>query len=205
MFDNPLWLAPALALLLGYLFGSVPFGILLTQVTGAGDLREIGSGNIGATNVLRTGRKGLAATTLLLDVAKGFLAVRLAPYLGGDPDAMMRLAALGAFVGHCYPIWLKFQGGKGVATLLGIALAFGWIYFLVFALAWLAMVALFRISSLGGLCAALALPVTAFFQGNALLMFLFASLALLVVWKHRSNIDRLIRREEPKVGPSKNG
>lgn len=198
-------MAPALALLLGYLFGSVPFGILLTRATGAGDLRAIGSGNIGATNVLRTGRKGLAAATLLLDVAKGFLAVTLAPYLGGDPDAMMRLAALGAFVGHCYPVWLKFRGGKGVATLLGIALAFGWVYLSVFAFVWLGMVALFRYSSLGGLSAALALPVAAFWQGNALLMFLFAGLALLALWKHRSNIGRLIRRDEPKVGASNNG
>jgi glycerol-3-phosphate acyltransferase PlsY len=194
-----------LALLLGYLFGSVPFGLLLTRATGAGDLRAIGSGSIGATNVLRTGRKGLAAATLLLDLAKGFLAVRLAPYLGGDPDAMMRLAALGAFIGHCYSLWLRFRGGKGVATLLGIALAFGWIYLFVFALVWLGMVALFRFSSLGGISAALSLPVVAVWQGNALLMFLFAGLSLLVVWKHRSNIGRLIRREEPRVGVSNIG
>lgn len=190
---------------LGYLFGSVPFGLLLTRAAGAGDLRSIGSGNIGATNVLRTGRRGLAAATLLLDVAKGFLAVTLAPQLGGDPEQMMRLAALGAFVGHCYPVWLKFCGGKGVATLLGIALAFGWAYLLVFALVWLGMVVLFRFSSLGGLGAALALPVAAFWRGEVVLMFLFAALALLVVWKHRSNIGRLMRREEPKVGASKNG
>ncbi|MEM8694458.1 MAG: glycerol-3-phosphate 1-O-acyltransferase PlsY [Pseudomonadota bacterium] len=192
-------------MLVGYLFGSVPFGLLLTRAMGAGDLRAIGSGNIGATNVLRTGRKGLAAVTLLLDVAKGFLAVTLAPYLGGDPESMMRLAALGAFVGHCYPVWLKFRGGKGVATLLGIALAFGWIYLLIFALIWLAMVALFRFSSLGGLSAAIALPVAALWQGNVTLMFLFAGLALLVIWKHRSNIGRLFRGEEPKVGASANG
>lgn len=205
IFDNPLWLAPALALLLGYLFGSVPFGLVLTRLTGAGDLRAIGSGNIGATNVLRTGRKGLAAATLLLDVAKGFLAVWLAPYLGGDPDMMMHLAALGVFVGHCYPVWLRFRGGKGVATLLGIALAFGWVYLLVFAVIWLGMVILFRFSSLGGISAALALPIAALRQDNALLMFLFAALALLIVWKHRSNIGRLIRREEPRVGRSQNG
>lgn len=205
IFDNPLWLAPALALLLGYLFGSVPFGLVLTRLTGAGDLRAIGSGNIGATNVLRTGRKGLAAATLLLDVAKGFLAVWLAPYLGGDPDMMMHLAALGVFAGHCYPVWLRFRGGKGVATLLGIALAFGWVYLLVFAVIWLGMVILFRFSSLGGISAALALPIAALRQDNALLMFLFAALALLIVWKHRSNIGRLIRREEPRVGRFQNG
>lgn len=193
-----------MALLLGYLLGSVPFGLLLTRATGAGDLRAIGSGNIGATNVLRTGRKGLAAATLLLDVAKGFAAVRLALLLGGpDPEMMMRLAAIGAFIGHCYPLWLKFRGGKGVATLLGIALAFGWIYGLVFALVWLAMVALFRFSSLGGMSAAVALPVAAFLRADAMLLFLFAALALLVLWKHRGNIARLARREEPKVGASR--
>ncbi|MBC2777520.1 glycerol-3-phosphate 1-O-acyltransferase PlsY [Parasphingopyxis marina] len=203
IFDHPLWLAPALALFCGYLFGSVPFGILLTRAVGAGDLRQIGSGNIGATNVLRTGRKGLAATTLLLDVAKGFAAVKLAPLLGGDPESMMRLAAVGAFFGHCYPVWLKFRGGKGVATLLGIAAALGWIYALVFALVWLAMVALFRFSSLGGISAAVALPIAAFVRVDLGIFFLFGALALLVLWKHRSNIGRLLRREEPKVGGSK--
>lgn len=203
--DDPLWLAPALALVLGYLFGSVPFGLLLTRATGAGDLRAIGSGNIGATNVLRTGRKGLAAATLLLDVAKGFLAVMLARLLGDDPDALMRLAAVGAFVGHCYPVWLKFRGGKGVATLLGIALAFGWVYLLVFAVVWLGMVALFRYSSVGGMSAALALPIAAYWRGEALVTVLFAGLALLVLWKHRGNIGRLVRGEEPKVGGSGRG
>lgn len=178
---------------------------MLTRLTGAGDLRAIGSGNIGATNVLRTGKKGLAASTLLLDVAKGYLAVTLAPLLGGDPNATMPLAAFGAFVGHCYPIWLKFRGGKGVATLLGIALAFGWIFALVFALVWLAMFAMFRISSLGGMAAALALPGVAMWQGNATQTYLFAGLAVLVLWKHRSNIGRLMRGEEPKVGASGNG
>ena len=204
LIDNPLWLAPALALLLGYLLGSVPFGILLTRAAGAGDLRAIGSGNIGATNVLRTGRKGLAAATLLLDMATGFAAAKLAPMLGGpDPEMMMRLAAGAAFIGHCYPVWLGFRGGKGVATLFGIALAFGWVYGLVFALVWLGMVALLRYSSLGGMSAALALPVAAFLRMDAMLLFLFAALALLVLWKHRGNIVRLARREEPRVGASR--
>lgn len=193
-----------MALLFGYLLGSIPFGLVLTKVTGAGDLRAIGSGNIGATNVLRTGHKGLAAATLLLDVAKGYLAVSLAPLLGASPADAIPLAAIGAFVGHCYPVWLKFNGGKGVATLLGIAVAFGWIYLAVFAAVWLGIVAIFRISSLGGMSAALALPVTAIVQNNSQQMFLFAGLALLVLWKHRSNIGRLIRGEEPKVGASKN-
>jgi glycerol-3-phosphate acyltransferase PlsY len=205
MFDNPLWLAPTLALVLGYLFGAIPFGLLLTRLAGTDDLRAIGSGNIGATNVLRTGRKGLAATTLLLDIAKGYAAVSLAPLLGNDPETMMRLAAVGAFVGHCYPVWLWFKGGKGVATLLGIALAFGWIFAAAFAVVWLVLVALFRFSSLGGMGAALALPVVAAWHSNTLLTFLFAGLAMLVLWKHRSNIGRLIRREEPRVGSSANG
>jgi len=154
---------------------------------------------------LRTGRKGLAAATLLLDVAKGYLAVKLVPYLGGDHEQMMRLAALGAFVGHCYPVWLKFRGGKGVATLLGIAAAFGWIYLVVFAVIWLTMVALFRFSSLGGMSAALALPVAVLWQGELGATSLFAGLALLVLWKHRSNIGRLMCHEEPKFGASSNG
>lgn len=178
---------------------------MLTKATGAGDLRSIGSGNIGATNVLRTGRRGLAAATLLLDVAKGYLAVVLAPLLGGTADIVMPLAALGAFIGHCYPVWLKFDGGKGVATLLGIALAFGWIFLLVFAVVWLSMVLLFRFSSLGGMSAALALPVAAMWHGNSTLTILFVGLWLLVMWKHRGNIGRLMRGEEPKVGSSTHG
>ncbi len=188
---------------LGYLLGSVPFGLLLTRAAGAGDLRSIGSGNIGATNVLRTGRKGIAAATLLLDIGKGFAAVKLAGLLGDDADSLMRLAAIAAFLGHCYPVWLAFRGGKGVATLLGIALAFGWIYALVFALVWLGLVALFRYSSLGGMSAALALPVTAFLSADIALVLLFLALSLIVLWKHRGNIARLIRREEPKIGASK--
>lgn len=205
IFDHPLWLAPALALVFGYLFGAIPFGVLLTRATGAGDLRKIGSGNIGATNVLRTGRKGLAAATLLGDMLKGFLAVKLAGYLGNEPEMLMRLAALGAFVGHCYPVWLKFAGGKGIATLLGIALAFHWIYFATFAVAWLGLFALFRYSSLGGIGAAVALPVAALVRGDPLTSFLFAALAGIALWKHRGNIGRLMRGEEPKVGAKTRG
>ncbi len=192
-------------MLLGYLFGSVPFGLLLTRATGAGDLRAIGSGSIGATNVLRTGRKGIAATTLLLDIGKGFAAVTLAPLLGGDAESVMRLAAVGAFFGHCYPVWLTFAGGKGVATLLGIGLAFGWVYALGFVVVWLAMAAIFRRSSLGGMSAALALPVIAGWRGDGILVAMFLALFLLVLWKHRSNIGRLLRGEEPKIGASNNG
>ncbi len=191
--------------MLGYLFGAIPFGLLLTRMMGAGDLRAIGSGNIGATNVLRTGRKSLAAATLLLDVGKGFVGVALAPLLGGDPESQMRLAGAAAFVGHCYPVWLAFRGGKGIATLLGIALAFHWIYAAVFAVAWLGMVAIFRISSLGGLSAAIALPIAALVRGDVLVAILFLALALIAIWKHRSNIARLVRGEVPTVGRSTGG
>lgn len=203
IFNDPAWLAPALALLLGYLLGAIPFGILLTRAFGAGDLRTIGSGNIGATNVLRTGHKGLALATMLLDVLKGFAAVKLATLLGGDPESQMRLAAVAALFGHCYPVWLKFRGGKGVATLGGIAFGIGWIYGLVFAGMWIGILALLRWSSVAGLLAALALPVLALVRGDVLSFFLFLALALIVVWKHRANIGRLLRGEEPKVGAPK--
>lgn len=192
-----IWLAPAAALLLGYLLGSIPFGVLLTRMAGAGDLREIGSGNIGATNVLRTGRKDLAAATLLLDVAKGAGAVLLAELL--FPGTPM-LAGLGAFVGHCYPVWLRFRGGKGVATLMGIVLALHWPSGLVFAAVWLAMLALVRVSSLAGMSAAVSAPVSAAFFGQTDLVMLLLALALIVVWKHRANIERLMNGTEPRVG-----
>lgn len=196
-----LWQTPALALLIGYLLGSIPFGVLLTRMMGAGDLRQIGSGNIGATNVLRTGRKGLAAATLLLDMAKGAAAGLLVGHFLGEN--LMPLAALGAFVGHCWPVWLKFRGGKGVATLMGIVTAFSWQIGLVFALVWLGMLALSRISSLAGMSAALSAPIAALLLGNIGLLPLFFGLALLVIWKHRDNIGRLIRGEEPRVGSPK--
>ncbi|WP_298016203.1 glycerol-3-phosphate 1-O-acyltransferase PlsY [uncultured Parasphingopyxis sp.] len=205
MFTDPAWLAPALVLLLGYLLGSTPFGILLTRAFGAGDLRQIGSGNIGATNVLRTGRKGLAAATLVLDLLKGFAAVTLAPLLGGDPESQMRIAAAAAFIGHCYPIWLKLDGGKGVATLGGIAFGFGWVFGGIYAVTWLGILAILRWSSVAGLCAASAMPVVALVRGETFTFILFLALALIVFWKHRSNIARLIRGEEPKVGGAKGG
>ncbi len=142
-----------LALLLGYALGSVPFGLLLTRLTGAGDLRAIGSGNIGATNVLRTGRKGLAAATLLLDMAKGLLAVLLAAYWlqDGQSAVVPSLAALGALLGHCFPLWLRFKGGKGVATMMGVSLGLAWPVGLAYAAVWVGMVALTRFSSLAGI------------------------------------------------------
>lgn len=190
---------PALIALAGYLTGSVPFGILLTRIAGAGDLRAIGSGNIGATNVLRTGRKGLAAATLALDGAKGTAAVWIGEaLLPGGPGAALGGAM--AFIGHCYPVWLRFRGGKGVATMLGVTLGLGWSIGLVFALVWLAMLAATRISSLGGMSAAVSAPLAALAMGEGALVVPLGAMALLVLWRHRANIARLRRGDEPRVG-----
>ena len=196
-----LWQQPALALLIGYLLGSIPFGVILTRLSGAGDLTQIGSGNIGATNVLRTGRKGLAAATLLLDLLKGAAAVLLVGHFMGQDLA--ELAGLGAFVGHCWPIWLKFKGGKGVATFMGIVTALHWPAGLVYAAIWLGMLAVTRISSLAGLTAAVTVPVTMFLMGRIDLVPLTLGIALLIVWKHRDNIGRLMRGEEPRISGGK--
>jgi glycerol-3-phosphate acyltransferase PlsY len=185
------------ALLLGYALGSVPFGLVLTRLTGAGDLRAIGSGNIGATNVLRTGRKGLAAATLLLDMAKGLAAVLIAWRLW--PEAA-GFAALGAVLGHCFPVWLKFRGGKGVATLMGVALGLAWPIGLAYAVTWLGMLAITRVSSLSGMSAAVVAPLAALAIGRAELAPVLAALAVLVLWLHRANIARLRAGTEPKVG-----
>ncbi len=186
-----------LSLGLGYLLGSIPFGILLTRLTGAGDLRAIGSGNIGATNVLRTGRKGLAASTLLLDMGKGLVAVLLVRHIS---PGMEGLAALGAVLGHCFPVWLRFAGGKGVATTLGVCLGLAWPLGLVFAVVWLGMMAITRISSAGGISAALAVPVAAALMGYSHYVVVLAAIALLVVWLHRGNIARLRAGTEPRIG-----
>ena len=186
-----------MALLIGYLLGSVPFGVLLTRLTGAGDLRQIGSGNIGATNVLRTGRKGLAAATLLLDMAKGWAAVVIVSALFPGEE---QIAAAAAFLGHCYPLWLAFRGGKGVATFMGIVLALYPPLALVFAIVWLGLLALLRLSSVAGMTAAVSAPVGAAIMGKFDLVPLLLALALLVVWKHRANIARLIEGTEPRVG-----
>ena len=191
------WTAPAAALLIGYLLGAIPFGVLLTRAFGAGDLRAIGSGNIGATNVLRTGRKGLAAATLLLDLAKGLVAVlAVRALLPGEEQ----LAAAAALVGHCYPVWLRFRGGKGVATMMGIALALHWPLGAVFAAVWIGLLAVTRISSLAGMIAAISTPVTAAITGAFDLVPLLMALAGIVLWKHRENIGRLIDGTEPRVG-----
>jgi glycerol-3-phosphate acyltransferase PlsY len=189
-----------LALALGYLLGSVPFGLLLTRLTGAGDLRAIGSGNIGATNVLRTGRKGLAAATLLLDLAKGAAAVLLAREFWPGSEAG---AAIGAVIGHCFPVWLSFRGGKGVATLAGVCFGLAWPIGLVYAALWLGLLALVRISSAAGMTAAVGAPIAALVLGYPAYAAALAVLALLVVWMHRENIARLRSGTEPRVGGSK--
>ncbi len=189
-----------IALSLGYVLGSVPFGLILTRLTGAGDLRSIGSGNIGATNVLRTGRKGLAAATLLLDLAKGAGAVLIVRGLAPEWAA---LAAAGAVLGHCFPVWLKFKGGKGVATLMGVSLGLAWPIGLAYAVTWLGLLAIVRISSLAGMSAAVVAPIAAMVTGHADYAPVLAGLAVLVIWLHRANIARLRSGTEPKVGGSK--
>ena len=192
-----IWIPPTLALAIGYLLGSIPFGVILTRLGGAGDLRQVGSGNIGATNVLRTGRKGLAAATLLLDLAKGAAAVWL---VDGLFPGCAQLGAAGAFLGHCYPVWLRFRGGKGVATLMGIVLALFWPLGLVYAAVWLGLLAALRISSAAGMAAAVSAPVAAAVLARFDLVPLLIALALIVVWKHRGNIERLLDGTEPRVG-----
>lgn len=189
-----------LALALGYLLGSIPFGLLLTRLTGAGDLRAIGSGNIGATNVLRTGRKGLAAATLLLDLGKGAAAVLVAGALWPGSEAF---AAVGAVLGHCFPVWLGFRGGKGVATLAGVCFGLAWPIGLVYAALWLGLLAVTRISSLSGMTAAVGAPIAAWALGYDGYVAALALLAALVVWMHRENIARLRTGTEPKVGRAK--
>lgn len=194
------------AFLFGYLLGSIPFGLVLSKLAGLGDVRSIGSGNIGATNVLRTGRKDVAAATLLLDAGKGFAAVLLAAQFGPGTAA---LAAIGALVGHCYPIWLKFKGGKGVATFLGVVLALSWPHALLFAVVWLGMAFAMRYSSLAALVATVCVPLAAFLfpEGSFLGAFAIgevtAIMVLLIWWKHRANITRLIKGKESKIGGSK--
>jgi glycerol-3-phosphate acyltransferase PlsY len=187
----------ALVIGTGYLLGAIPFGLILTRMFGAGDLRAIGSGNIGATNVLRTGRKGLAAGTLLLDMGKGAAAVCVARMIAPELALVGGFAAL---LGHCYPVWLKFKGGKGVATMLGIALAFNWGIGLIFAGVWLGSLALTRMSSAGGMAAAVATPIAtlAIFDWHPAKM--LALMAIIVLWKHRENIARIRAGTEPKVG-----
>ena len=198
-----IFLPPVLCFLLGYALGAIPFGLVLTRAAGLGDVREIGSGNIGATNVLRTGNKRVAAATLILDAAKGAAAVLLAGWLWAELPQATGIAAIGAFLGHLYPVWLRFRGGKGMATLIGIVLALHWPTGLIVMAVWLLAFLLTRYSSVGSMTAALAAPVSTFLFGRVDLAILLVGFALLLLWKHRANIGRLARGEEPKVGRSK--
>ena len=189
-----------LAFAAGYLLGSIPFGLILTRLAGRGDIRKVGSGNIGATNVLRAGGKGLAAATLLLDALKGAAAVWIAQSLMANVPAADQAAAAGALVGHLYPVWLGLRGGKGVATLFGILIALWPTGALVFALVWLLLLLAIRISSVAGISAAVSAPVAAVLFGNQDLFPLLLGFALLVVWKHRENIARLRAGTESRVG-----
>jgi acyl phosphate:glycerol-3-phosphate acyltransferase len=189
------------ALIFGYLVGSIPFGIVLTRVAGTADLRSIGSGNIGATNVLRTGRKGLAAATLVCDVLKGTLAVLVMEWLWGRDHAL--IAGLGAFLGHLFPVWLKFRGGKGVATYLGVLLGLvPWPGAAAFAAIWLAVAALTRYSSLAGLVASAATPAVLWADDDRQEALLFGLLTILIRVVHRANIARLASGTEGKIGAS---
>ena len=187
-----------LSLVIGYLFGSIPFGMILTRLAGTQDLRSIGSGNIGATNVLRTGRKGLAAATLLGDMLKGTVAVLIAGWLGG-PNAAM-LAALGAFLGHLFPVWLGFKGGKGVAVYIGVLLGLFWPGALAFCAIWLVVAWLTRYSSAAALIASAVTPPLLWLDGHTSLALLFAVLSVLLWFMHRANLARLRTGTEGKIG-----
>jgi acyl phosphate:glycerol-3-phosphate acyltransferase len=187
-----------LAFVFGYLLGSIPFGLVLTRLAGTQDIRTIGSGSIGTTNVLRTGHKGLAAATLICDVLKGTVAVIVAGYCGG-PDAAM-LAALGAFLGHLFPVWLKFRGGKGVAVYIGVLIGLFWPAAVIFCGLWLATAVTSRYSSLSALVASFVTPIFLWWFGHLALALLFAVMTLLLFYAHRENIRRLRAGTEGKIG-----
>ena len=199
-----------LAALIGYLLGSIPFGYLLTRAAGLGDVRAQGSGNIGATNVLRTGSKKLAAATLLLDLVKGLAPVLIARALFDQPDTMpaaalgpVPAAALFAVIGHCFPVWLKFKGGKGVATNAGVCFGLAWPLGLTYAIVWLGVLGGVRISSLAGMAAVVCAAIAAAVLEYEALVPVLALIAALVLWLHRANIGRLVKGEEPRVGARK--
>ena len=198
----------ALAAVLGYLLGSIPFGLLITRAAGLGDVRKIGSGNIGATNVLRTGRRELSAATLVLDALKGVAAVLIARYVWGADAALV--AGIAAFLGHCFPVWLGFKGGKGVATLIGILLGWAWPLGIIFCIVWLIIAFTQKYSSLSALTAAVVTPIFAYVMGlyvewvnGPRLAAVTALLALILIYNHRTNIGRLIDGTEPKIGSEK--
>jgi glycerol-3-phosphate acyltransferase PlsY len=188
----------ALAALFGYLLGSIPFGLILTRAAGGPDVRTIGSGNIGATNVLRTGRKGLAAATLLLDMLKGTAAVLLARHFAGGEAALA--AACGAFLGHLFPVWLKFKGGKGVATYIGLLVGLYWPAALIFCALWLAVAGLFRYSSLSALIASALTPLALWLLGQPGIAAMMVLLTMMLWLMHRANISRLLAGTEGRIG-----
>jgi glycerol-3-phosphate acyltransferase PlsY len=186
-----------IALLTGYLLGSIPFGLILTRLAGKGDVRKVGSGNIGATNVLRAGGKGLAAATLVLDALKATAAVILARLLWPGSESF---AAAGALVGHLYPVWLRFRGGKGVATYLGLLVPLFWPAALIYAVIWVAALLLIRISSVAGMLAAISAPIAAAALGQKALFPMLLGFTLLVLWRHHENLARLRAGKEPRIG-----
>jgi glycerol-3-phosphate acyltransferase PlsY len=189
------------ALVLGYVLGSIPFGLVLTRLAGKGDIRDIGSGNIGATNVLRTGSKPLAAATLVLDCLKATAAILIARRLFGDESVIF--AATGALLGHLYPVWLRFRGGKGAATLLGILIGLQfWPAAVAYAAIWILLLLTLRISSVAGMTAATSAPIIAFVRERSFFPMLLG-FAVLVLWKHRENIRRLAAGTEPRIGRAK--
>ena len=202
--NGSFYLPVLLAFGLGYLLGSIPFGLLLTRAAGLGDIRKVGSGNIGATNVLRTGNKGLAAATLLLDALKGTAAVLLAERVIGIPAGLAIVcslaAGLGAFLGPIFPVWLGFKGGKGVATYIGVLIGIAWKLALLFCAVWVLIAVVTRISSLSALVASVVVPVAAFALGAPEVALLGAILSTLLIWKHHANITRLMAGTEPKIG-----
>jgi len=195
----------ALAVVGGYLLGSIPFGLIAARLGGVGDIRNIGSGNIGATNVLRSGRKDLAAITLIGDAGKGALAVLIAGWLTHDAPAVVALAGGAAFVGHLFPVWLRFKGGKGVATFFGVLLAASWPVGLMAGAAWLIVATVFRMSSLASLAAAALAPVLALvvMREQMPIVWLTVFMAVLIYIRHRENISRLLKGQEPRIGGNK--
>jgi len=185
----------------GYLLGSIPFGLVITKLAGLGDIRAIGSGNIGATNVLRTGRKDLALATLLLDAGKAGIAAAIFGYFLGTTAGLIAGAA--AFTGHCFPVWLKFKGGKGVATFVGTVLVVAWPVGLAVIASWLITAAIFRMSSLGALVGALAAPIAALVLGRFDVAIMTGLLTIMIYWLHRANIGRILKGEEPRIGAGK--
>ena len=198
------WLTLGLAVVGGYLLGSIPFGLITARLGGLGDIRKIGSGNIGATNVLRSGRKDLALITVLGDAGKGALAVGIMYWLTDGNAQMMALAGVAAFVGHLFPVWLRFAGGKGVATFFGVLLAAAWPMGILAGLTWIAVAAIFRFSSLAALSAAALAPVYALATGQPQpIVWLAVVMAVLIYVRHRENIRRLLKGEEPRIGGGK--